>query len=228
LIALDIDGVALYDTFSPIIYQLVKKFNGDYTSEIERNVFSQPQKKAARFLIDKLNLPILENELLEIYFQERKEYLKTHNGGIVTGLEDFLKIAKQLELPVICYGGLEKFHFEENLGILANYFDGEQYICTNDFRPGIKEIITQYYNYKYTEVLFIDDVNRVAEEAKSLNVPFIGIPSNFEHGFQRQDMIKFGVKYILDSIAEVNYNLLVELDYNNLRDKIWQKQNLEF
>ena len=223
LIALDIDGVALKDTFSPVIFSLVKKWGFEYTAEIERNVFSQSQNKAARYLIDKFHLNLTEKELLELYFLERKTYLETHDGGIIDGLEDFLKLAQNLDLPIICYGGLEKNHFIEKLSKLAHYFDGNQYICTNDFRPGIKEIVTKFYNYKYNEVLFIDDVNKVAEEAKSLGVPFIGIPSNFHNGFQKQAMLNTGVKYIVNSIKEINETLIRKIDLDNIKNELWKK-----
>lgn len=221
MVALDIDGVALKDTFSPIIYSLTIQWGHSYTADIERNVFSQPQKKAARYLIDAFGLPYSERELLGIYFAERKKYLETHDGGIVDGLEDFLKLCKSLNLPVICYGGLEKDHFNEKLQGLTHYFDGDQYICTNEFRPGIKEIVTQYYNYKYSEVLFIDDVNKVAEEAKALNVPFIGVPSDFEFGFQKQGMIETGVKYMVTTVKEISLSLLNEIDEKIREKKLW-------
>ena len=97
LIALDIDGVALKDTFSPIIYSLVKKWGHEYTADIERNVFSQSQNTAARYLIDTLKLALSERELLELYFNERKVFLETNDGGIIDGLEDFLKLAQNLQ-----------------------------------------------------------------------------------------------------------------------------------
>lgn len=221
MVALDIDGVALKDTFSPIIYSLTMKWGHKYTAEIERNVFSQPQKKAARYLIDAFGLSYDEKELLDIYFAERKKFLETNDGGIVEGLEDFLKLCKNLNLPIICYGGLEKDHFNEKLGRLTSYFDGEKYICTNDFRPGIKEIVTKYYTYNYSEVLFIDDVNKVAEEAKALNVPFIGVPSDFEFGFQRQGMIETGVKYMVKSVKDISLSLLNEVDEKSREKSLW-------
>ncbi|MDO8139594.1 hypothetical protein [Streptococcus mutans] len=41
LIACDIDGVLLEDTFSPVLRNLAKKYNVDYTAELENNTFSQ-------------------------------------------------------------------------------------------------------------------------------------------------------------------------------------------
>ena len=50
-VALDIDGVLLSDTFSPIIKSLVEFFDGAYSREVERNVFSQNQKEASNISV---------------------------------------------------------------------------------------------------------------------------------------------------------------------------------
>ncbi|HMV81333.1 MAG TPA: hypothetical protein PL048_15155 [Leptospiraceae bacterium] len=222
LVALDIDGVALHDTFSPIIYNLAKRWGKEYTRDLERNVFSQPRMKAARYMIDSFGLDLTETELLDLYFQERKRYLETESGGQVEGLEDFLHLCKEMNLPVICYGGLDKTHFDEKMGNLAHFFEGEKYISTDSFRPGIKEIVTEYYRFHYSEVIFIDDVNKVAEEAKKFDVPFIGIPSSFEYGFQKFDMKQTGVKFILNSIRDLTEDVLRNVDEENRLGRIWK------
>ena len=50
LIAIDIDGILLEDTFSPIIRKFVSKFGVKYSRELERKIFSRPQKEAAEYL----------------------------------------------------------------------------------------------------------------------------------------------------------------------------------
>ncbi|KAF6625255.1 hypothetical protein MF628_005275 [Paenibacillus polymyxa] len=45
LIACDVDGILLTDTFSPVLKSLVKKAGMPYTREIERNVFSRQDRK---------------------------------------------------------------------------------------------------------------------------------------------------------------------------------------
>jgi len=99
------------------------------------------------------------------------------------------------------------------------YFD--QYICTNDFRPGIKEITKDIYNIDYDQVLFIDDVNTVAEKAKELNVPFIGIPSCEEWSYQKSDMSQTGVNHIVKSIRDINLELLNTIDSEVANHKVW-------
>ncbi|MES0490697.1 MAG: hypothetical protein ABUK01_11925 [Leptospirales bacterium] len=223
LVALDLDGVALPDTFSPIIYLLVKKLGIEYTSEVERNVFSQQRQKAAAYLNDTFNLQMSNDELIRLYFEERSAYLKNFEHGPVPGLKEFLECVKTAGLKVVCYGGLEKGHFDKEMAEFTEYFDGEKYICTNDIRPGIRQIVNDYYGLNYENVLFIDDVSRVAEEAKSKNVPFIGVPSNFKHGFQRQDMLRVGVKHIVSSIREIDYRLLEQMDNDAVTGLLWKK-----
>jgi len=220
-VALDIDGVALFDTFSPVIYLLVKKWGGEYTRDIERNVFSQQRKKAAAYLINAFDLQMSNDELIRTYFEERDEYLKKFENGPVPGLREFLERLKLAGLKIVCYGGLEKEHFYKEMAEYTDFFDGEKYICTNDIRPGIKEIVTDYYGLKYENVLFIDDVSRVAEEAKSKNVPFIGVPSDFKHGFQERDMRLAGVKYMVSSIRDIDYSLLEQIDEDAASGSLW-------
>ena len=223
MIALDIDGVALHDTFSPVIYLLVKKWGGEYSREIERNVFSQTRNKAASYLIETFNLNMSTDELIKLYFNERALYLKENEHGPIEGLQDFLNRLREMQLKIICYGGLDKKHFDKEMGNYEEYFDGEKYICTNDFRPGVKEIVSDIYALPFENVLFIDDVNRVAEEAKKRNSPFVGVPSHFQYGFQKEDMIKTGVKYIVESIRDIDYSLLNSIDSDVSSGRIWSQ-----
>jgi phosphoglycolate phosphatase-like HAD superfamily hydrolase len=219
LIAVDIDGVLLKDTFSPVIKALVEKFGGEYSSRIERNVFSRPQQEAAQYIIDLLHLNYNIKEMLDIYFKERKGYIKKNGSGILDGVPGFLELLKTLDTGTICYGGLPEEYFRDEMEEYAGYF--ERYVCTNDFRPGIKEITKDIYGLDYKQVLFIDDVNTVAETAKSLNTAFIGCPSSFQWGFQRQDMIKTGVRYLVKSVGEINESMLEKIDFESGCGKIW-------
>jgi len=221
LVALDLDGVALHDTFSPVIRSLLQKWGIEYGAEIENNVFSQPRRQAALYLKQKYSLPYSGDEIIRRYFQERSEYLHNHPHGPVPGLEEFLERIKSAGVKLISYGGLEKDHFTRELDGLIDYFDDERYICTNDFRPGIKEIVTEFYHYDYREVLFIDDVNRVAIEAKKHDTPFIGVPSSFEYGFQREEMLRTGVKYLFESIREIDESVLSSVDRDAANGAVW-------
>ncbi|NLW46562.1 MAG: HAD family hydrolase [Firmicutes bacterium] len=221
LIAINIDGVLLEDTFSPIIYNFVTKYGIKYTQEIEKNIFSRPQKEAAEFAIKIFGETIDIDHLIKSYFFEREKYLKIHGCRVNEGVPEFIKLVSTLNVNLVYYGGLQEEKIVDDFKEYKDYF--ERYICTNDFRPGIKEITKDIYGFEYNQVLFIDDVNTVAEVAKANNVPFIGIPSKFPWGFQRQDMIKTKVRYLLSSIKEINIDLLEKIDYEALNGVIWGK-----
>ncbi|MEE4580525.1 hypothetical protein [Paenibacillus polymyxa] len=67
-------------------------------------------------------------------------------------------------------------------------------------------------------MLFIDDVNTVAEVARSLNVPFIGVPST---PFQYEDMNQTGVKYLLNSLKGIDAELLERIDLEAAEQAVW-------
>lgn len=218
LIAIDIDGVLLKDTFSPVIYKFMSKYGVKYTREVERNIFSRSQKEGSEYIS---KLTGLESETVpKYYFEEREQYLKTHDGGIMVGVPEILELLSTLNVRLVYYGGLTEDKINDQFKNYSHYF--ERYICTNDFRPGIKEITRDIYGLQFQEVLFIDDVNTVAETAKMYNVPFIGIPSDFQYGFQRQDMVTTGVKYLLKSVTEINRELLERIDAEAQFGTIWQ------
>lgn len=208
-IAVDIDGVILEDTFSPVLRQLILKYGGIYSQDIERNVFSKNQKKAASYIIDKLNLNISAPELIAEYFVERDLYLATHAGGLMSGALDMLAILASFNLPMICYGGLERSQLHSDFSLCDCFF--QDYICTNDFRPGVAEIITQA-SVRPNQILFIDDVNTVAETCKILGGAFIGVPPQHSWGWQKKDMESSGVTYYVSCLEEITNELLIEVD----------------
>jgi phosphoglycolate phosphatase-like HAD superfamily hydrolase len=217
LIACNIDGVLLEDTFSPIFRNLVLKYGCEYTREFERSVFSRPLLEAGDYMMKTFHVSD-GPYLYKTYFEERKKYLENHYCGMIEGVPEFLQFAATLNLRLVCYGGLAKEHIQDEFKEFLPYF--EKYICTINFRPGIKEI-TKEYGLEYNQVLFIDDVNTVAEAAKANKASFIGIPSNFPWGFQRQDMISTGVKYILDSVKDINRGLLEKIDAEAAAGTLW-------
>ncbi|RPJ07224.1 MAG: HAD family hydrolase [Spirochaetaceae bacterium] len=216
-IGLNIDGVLLKDTFSPVLKAVFEKLGFDYTPEIERQLFSQNQNKAAGFIQEKYKLSLSKEELIALYFKERNQYLNSVGNMINAGVDSLLSFLKTLKVSVFSYGGLPEDYFKKEMGEFYPYF--AEYICTNDFRPGLKEIIRDVYKTEARSVLFVDDVNTVAETAKCLNCPFIGIPST---PFQRADMIKTGVKHILDSVSQINLQLLNEIEKEIADERIWQ------
>jgi phosphoglycolate phosphatase-like HAD superfamily hydrolase len=220
LIAIDIDGILLEDTFSPIIRNFVSKFGVTYTRELERKIFSRPQMEAASYLGKIIGKDY--KDLISSYFEERDKYIKIFGCSVNEGVPELLELLSTFNVRLVYYGGLSEDKITSNLSKYKHYF--EQYICTNDFRPGIKEITKDMYGLEYDQIIFIDDVNSVAEVAKINNVPFIGIPSNFPWGFQRQDMIATEVKYLLNSIKEIDADLLERIDYEASVGTIWKSE----
>ena len=51
LIAIDLDGPLLVDTFSPIMYQLCRDYYRiDYTRALERHTFSRPRAEVVAYI----------------------------------------------------------------------------------------------------------------------------------------------------------------------------------
>lgn len=209
LIALDIDGPCLVDTFSPVIRKLVLSWGADYTSEIEANVFSQNRNAAAHFLIKRLDLEMTPDELIQLYFRERGRYESEAPHGPVPGLGSFLERVSGIGAVLVCYGGLDESYFRRELGEHARHFD--RYICTNDFRPGVKEI-PGMLGLNHDQALFVDDVARVGAAARDLGAPFVGIPARFAWGHQRRMMLDAGYPMVLEEIGQITREVLASID----------------
>ncbi|MFJ9813385.1 HAD family hydrolase [Streptomyces sp. NPDC101158] len=221
LAAVNIDGVLLNDTFSPVIHRFVVGRGGVYTAEVERRIFSQPQHLASAYMAGVVQEPMTAQEVLDAYFVERDAYLRDHPLRVVDGAIEMVRRVRSLGLATVCYGGLGKEHFDRFLGEWAHLFDGPGYVCTNDFRPGIREIATEIFGLSYDEVLFVDDVARVAESARELGVPFIGLPSDFEHSFQRMLMREVGVRHLVDSPHAIDEALMRTVDAEAADGVVW-------
>ncbi len=209
-IAVNIDGVILVDTFSPVIKELVLGYNGVYDRDLERNVFSQGQKEAAQYIIKRFGLSITIEEVIQEYFQKRKKYLETHPSGFNTGFPSFIQRLSTLNVPLLCYGGLSVDYFHQEIGEYSRFFT--QYVCTDKFRPGVKEIIYDYLHLLPKQVLFIDDVFRVAESALALGTGFIGMPASTSWGFQEQEMRDAGIQNIVHSLDDITLPLIKHID----------------
>jgi beta-phosphoglucomutase-like phosphatase (HAD superfamily) len=208
--AVDIDGVLVADTFSPVIREMVDSYGGTYDRDVERHVFSQNRLSAARYLIGRLGLNISEDALIAEYFERRAAWIETHGGGLNPGVEGFLDTLADAGLRMICYGGLSASHFERELGRWTSRF--ETYVCTNDFRPGVAEITRDVFALAPQKLLFFDDVSLVAEAARELGCAFVGVPSPFSWGFQAGDMVAVGVRHRLGSLAELTPERLRTID----------------
>ncbi|MFF4402702.1 HAD family phosphatase [Streptomyces sp. NPDC001480] len=221
LAAVNIDGVLLNDTFSPVIHRFVVRHGVTYTQELEREVLSQPRLVAARVLARAIGSTAAPQEILDAFFEERERYVRTHPEGPLDGAGDLLRRLRALGLDIVCYGGLDARHFERHLGHWASLFAEPRYICTNDFRPGIREIVRDHFGLSFRQAVFIDDAARFAERAKELDVPFIGHPSHFEHGFQRKMMRAAGVRHVVDSLNDIDERLLRTLDREAAEGTVW-------
>ncbi|MEU5367279.1 HAD family phosphatase [Streptomyces sp. NPDC005925] len=218
LIAVNIDGVLLNDTFSPVIHRLVVRHGGEYTAELERAVLSQPQLRAAAAT----GLPGTPEEVVEAYFRERSAYLVDHPVRVMEGAGALLARLRATGARLICYGGLGRSHFDHHLGSCARYFDGPGYVCTDAFRPGVREIAEDVFGVRPCHALFIDDVARVAEAARELGAAFIGHPTSYEHSFQRELMHRAGVRHLVDSLGQIDERLLRIVDAEAAAGRQWR------
>lgn len=223
LVALDSDGVLLNDTYSPVIERFVTKHGGTYTAEVERAVWGSPQLAAGHNMALACKLPWSGKETIAAFFEEREEYLKTHQVEVVDGAEQLLATLRETGVRVVCYGGRNReYTFDKYLGHLREYFDAEvPYVDVNDFRPGMKEIARDVFGYAYDEVLFVDDINRVAEVAKALGAGFLGVPASLPHNFQRAEMELTGVRHAVDDIKRIDGELLAQVDRELADGTLW-------
>ncbi|MET9089952.1 HAD family phosphatase [Streptomyces sp. NPDC004237] len=222
LAAVNIDGVLLNDSFSPVLHRLVLKYGGTYSRELEQRLFSQSRLAAARVLLEETGAGVSEREAIADYFAERERYLRTHPVHTLDGAEELVHRLRALGLDVVCYGGLDEDHFRRHLGAWEQLFTAPRYICTDAVRPGIREIVEDHFGLDYHQVLFIDDVARFAGHAKELDVPFVGHPSTFEHGFQPELMRELGVRHLVGGLAEIDEQLLRTVDREAGLGTVWQ------
>ncbi|MFF9841896.1 HAD family hydrolase [Streptomyces sp. NPDC013740] len=212
LCAVNIDGVMLEDTFSPVIHHFLVSRGVTYTADIERSIFSQPRAIAGRLLAEAVGGGMTGEQALDAYFEERARHVAEQPVRLSDGAVELVERLRAMGLATVCYGGLGKDHFDAFLGAYAGLFDEPGYICTNSFRPGLREIAGDHFGLEHHQVLVIDDVARVGEEAGRLGMPFIGHPSSFEHSFQRQLMREAGVRHVVESLRAVDEELLRVLD----------------
>ncbi|MBV2156641.1 HAD family hydrolase [Kitasatospora sp. SUK 42] len=223
LIALDSDGVLLNDTYSPVIERFVTKHGGRYTAEVERGVWGSPQLAAGQNMALACKLPWSARETIAAFFEEREAYLRKNPVQVTEGAEELLATLRETGARVVCYGGrTREYTFDKYLGHLAEYFDAEiPYVDVNDFRPGTKEIVRDIFRYEFDEVLFVDDINRVAEVTKALGAGFVGVPASLPHNFQRAEMEATGVRYSVDDIRGIDLELLEAVDEELAAGTLW-------
>lgn len=214
LVALDSDGVLLNDTYSPVIERFVTRHGGEYTAAVERGVWGSPQLAAGQNMALACRLPWSAKDTIAAFFREREEYLKSHPVTVLPGAEELLAMLRDTGVRVTCYGGRNReYTFDRYLGRFAGYFDPDlPYVDVNDVRPGVKEIVEDTFGYRYDEVLFVDDINRVAEVTKALGAGFLGVPASMPHNHQRAEMARTGVRHTVDDIRGIDRDLIERID----------------
>ncbi|HAT1685207.1 TPA: hypothetical protein I8Y21_006044 [Klebsiella oxytoca] len=220
LIAVDVDGVLLTDTYSPAIKSFVEKHGGIYTSELERLVWGSPHIAGGHNISLVCKLPWSAQKTIDEFFRHHARYIEKHPIEIVQGAADFLGLLQELNVRVTSYGGRTKeYIFDRYMPSLENYFDKDNpYIDTNSIRPGVMEITKEIFKLDFDEVLFIDDINRMAEVARYYRSGFIGTPVTM---YQKEQMQDTGVKYIVSSVTEITGEMLTQIDSELETDKFW-------
>ncbi|MFC4146068.1 HAD family hydrolase [Micromonospora mangrovi] len=223
LVALDSDGVLLNDTYSPVIERFVTRHGGEYTAAVERGVWGSPQLAAGQNMALACRLPWSAKDTIAAFFRERDDYLATHPVEVMPGVEELLAMLRDTGVRITCYGGRHReYTFDRYLGRYARYFDADQpYVDVNNFRPGVKEIVEDFFGYRYDEVLFVDDINRVAEVTKALGAGFLGVPASMPHNFQRAEMEQTGVRHMVGDIREIDRALIERLDEELAAGEHW-------
>ncbi|MDI5966998.1 HAD family phosphatase [Streptantibioticus silvisoli] len=212
LAAINIDGVLLNDTFSPVLRRYLERRGAAYTAQVERRLFSQPRELVGRLFVELTGEAVTPQEAMAAYFTEREEYLRSHPVVVDPGAVGLLERLRALGLRTVCYGGLARGHFDAFLGAHRELFDDPGYVCTDAIRPGVHEIVTEHFDLKYDQALFIDDVARMADATRALGVAFVGHPSRHPDSHQARMMRESGVRHVVDSLAAIDEPLLRVLD----------------
>jgi beta-phosphoglucomutase-like phosphatase (HAD superfamily) len=226
LIAVDSDGVLLNDTYSPVIERFVTKHGGEYTGFVERGVWGSPQLAAGQNMALACKLPWSAKKTIEAFFVEREAYLRDHPVEVSPDAPALLETLRATGARVTSYGGRNReYSFDRFLGHLAEYFDpAVPYVDVNDVRPGVYEIVRDIFGLDFDEVLFIDDINRVAEVTKALGAGFVGVPASMPHNFQREQMAATGVRHVVDTIADIDLDLLRTVDAELAANTLWSDE----
>lgn len=221
LAALNLDGVLINDTYSPVIKNFIEKHGGIYTREIERLIWGAPHIVAGHNMATYCKLPWSAQQTIEEFFEEREEYIKQHPVKLELGVKNLLELLAKKGAKITTYEGRIREYVFKYLSSVSHYLDHETpYIDTNSIRPSVKEIVYDMFKLNFDEVLFIDDINRMAEVCRYLNAGFIGPPVT---KYQLYDMENTEVKYIIPKgISEINSHLLDKLDNDLLSGTLWK------
>lgn len=227
LIAVDLDGPLLIDTFAPILRKSCEFYGLNYTRELESGMLSRNRREAVQFMLSQFDADALPDdlkgkshqEMAASYFAFRAEYLEQNPLRLSDGAEELLTMIRDLPVRLLCYGGLDEDYMRRELGTHADVF--EAYVCTNDFRPGMKEIVHDIAKVAPNEALFIDDVNFAGTHARSIGTGFIGVPSQEEWCWQKVEMEDAGLPIIVRNAGEIDMDLLERIDHLQQSGQFW-------
>lgn len=220
VIAVDTNGVLLKDVFSGAIKQFVELHGGKYTSELERMVFGSPHAAGGHIMATACHLPWTAQETIDAFLAVQKEYSKLHPVEISPGAIGFLERMSSTGLRITSYGGSPKeISFDPHLKPHQHLFDPvTPYVNMGAFRPGMREIAGEAMACNVDEIIFIDDLNRVADVCRALGCGFIGIPGgNFQHSQMRDS----GVRYIVESLESINREFISIIDKHLAEHSMW-------
>lgn len=223
VVALDTNGVLTRDVYGPALKSFVEARGGRYTSDVERLTFGSPHTAGGHIMSVVCQLPLTPEETIAAFLEEQRRAQALNPVTLCTGVEPLLERLADLGVVVTSYGGSPKAaSFDPHLGSLERFFDSQHpYVDMGRFRPGMKEIIADVFARKPHEVVFVDDLNRVGEVARSLGAGFIGVPGG---AFQEQQMHASGMPYMVRSLDGIDERLMRELDDRLAAGSLWPRR----
>lgn len=208
--AIDTNGVLLSDVYSTPIRTFVERHGGHYTADLERQILGSPHMAGGHIMALACNLPWTAMETIDAFLAEQAQYAARHPVQLAPGAVALLARLKETGTRITAYGGSTKAAiFDRYLAPVSEYFDADlPYIDMGHARPGMAEIHRQTAT-SAGELVFIDDLNRVAQVSKTLGCGFIGKPATL---YQKQQMQASGVRFICKDLDEIDQTLLQALD----------------
>lgn len=224
LVAIDVDGVLIDDTYLAVLDRFVTRHGGVYDDDAERGIVGLRDVVVAERIAQLCGLDQPATEILAAIYAEREEYLREHPIQVAGGAAEFLLSLRKLGVRAVAYGGRTREHtFDRYLGPLAELLDPEvPYVSVNEHRPGVDWIVREVIGCAFDEAVFIDDVSRVAFAARELGTGFIGFPSSPAHQRQRRFMADAGVRHFAGSLGEITPELLTRIDGELATSTHWE------
>jgi beta-phosphoglucomutase-like phosphatase (HAD superfamily) len=225
VVALDCDGVLINDTYLAMIARFVTEHGGVYDAAAERDVIGLRDIVVAEKVTRLCGLDQPAEETLKQLWAARQEYLADHPIQVAEGARDCLAALGKLPVRLVCYGGRTREHtFDRYLGDLVDLLDPEvPYVSINEHRPGVDHITRTVLGAGFDEIVFVDDVSRVAEDARAHGAGFIGFPSSPAHARQAEFMAGYGVRHLPGSFAELTPKLVEIVDEELATSTHWRR-----